>query len=40
VSTIDDPRLADALFDAYIGSDPVIPELKSQASAFVAKLRA
>ena len=35
VSVIADASLCRALFDCYVGKDPVIPELKSTVCAFV-----
>jgi hypothetical protein len=38
VSIIDDATLTRALFDAYVGSDPVIPALKAEVAAFISKI--
>jgi len=38
VSVIDDATLSRALFDAYVGSDPVIPALKAEVAAFISKI--
>ena len=38
VSVIADEKLCKALFDAYLGADPVVPSLKEDVRAFVAKL--
>jgi hypothetical protein len=38
-SVIADASLCRALFDCYVGNDPVIPELKSAVGAFIAGLK-
>ena len=39
IGTIADRALANALFDAYLGNDPVVPSLKEQVRAYVSGIR-